>query len=480
MNAVVERLGWTLIHSVWELGLIWLGFKGLVGALGSQLARTKYIAGCTTLVLCAMIPWFTYVRLGAVFRKPAAILDHASASPLPVHEASGLSTASVHSWDAMFQAAMSVFLPWLVLLWVLGCGWGAFHLLVDWRSSRRLLDEPYGSLPDEIMPRFRHLAQRIGIQRAVRHGESMLVEVPSLVGWLKPLILIPTGAFVGLTTSQVDAILAHELAHVLRNDFPVTLFQSICEIVFFYHPAIHAINDQINLEREKACDDIAVGLTGDPIGFAEALAKLEEARAPRLALAATGGSHLLLRVRRLLGRAAPPVRTRASSAWATLCGVAIYAALFLFAPRAVIHAGPPSSGLASINFYEVAEGPREGFSAMIEKDGLRETTFYVGQIPDLEINDIARAHLATAASRRPVLLITFTPEGRDKFRILTRERSAGGKTSIEAIVINAVLVSTPSVRQEIDAPSAVIESANPDGLAQFETFIRALPPDKRD
>ena len=480
MNAFIERIGWTLIHSVWELGLVWLGFKGLAVVLRSQPARHKYFAGCTSLVLCAVIPWFTYLRLGAVLRKSAARIAHAGASSLPVHEASGFPIVSGHSWDAMLQAAMGAILPWIVLLWALGCGWGAFQLLVDWSSSRRLLDEPHSPLPKELTLRFRHLAQRIGIRRAVRLGESILVEVPSVIGWLKPLILVPVGAFTGLNASQVDAILAHELAHVLRNDFPIALLQSISEIVFFYHPAIYAINDQINLERENACDDIAVDITGDPIGFAEALAKLEEARAPRLALAATGRSHLLIRVRRLLGRASPPIQSRARSVWATLCGVAIYAALFLLVPRTVIHASSSPSGMSSINFYEVAEGPREGFSPKIERDGRKETTYYVGRIPDMTIDDIAGAHAAMMGGNKPVLLITFTPEGREKFRILTRTRSAGGKVSREAIVINAVLVDAPFIRQEIDASSAVVESGNSDGLAQFEAFVRALPPDKQD
>jgi beta-lactamase regulating signal transducer with metallopeptidase domain len=478
MNAYGERLGWTLIHSIWELGLVWLGFKVLIGVLRSQPARNRYFVGCTSIVLCAMVPWLTYLRMGSVMGTSTASLTRAGATPLPVNEASGLGIALGRSWEMLFQSAMGALLPWLVLLWVLGCGWGAFQLLVDWSASRRLMDEPHSPLPKELMLRFRHLAQRIGIRRAVRLGESILVKVPSVVGWFRPLILVPAGAFTGLSASQIDAILAHELAHVVRNDFPVTLLQSICEIVFFYHPAIHAISDQISLEREKACDDIAVGITGDPIGFAEALAKLEEARVPRLALAVTGRSHLLIRVRRLLGRASPPHQSRPRSAWPTLCGVAVYASLFLLVPRTAIHASPSPSETASINFCEVADSPKEGFRAMTGGKGLNGRTLYVGRIPDMTLDDIAGV-AALLEKGGPVLRVTFTPEGREKFRMLTRTRSAGGKVSREAIVINGDLVSAPSIRQEIDAPSAEIDGSGPYWQAEIDAFIRALPSDKR-
>ena len=162
----------------------------------------------------------------------------------------------------------------------------------------------------------------------------------------------------------------------------------------------------------------------------------------------------------------------------TVCGVVIYSALFLLVPRTATYAGPSSSGTASINFYEVAESPKEGFSAMTGGNGLKGRTLYVGRTPDMTMDDIAGV-AALLEKNGPVLRITFTPEGREKFKTLTSTRSAGGKVSREAIAINGDLVSAPSIRQEIDAPSADIDGGGPYWQAEIDAFIRALPSDKR-
>ena len=182
--------------------------------------------------------------------------------------------------------------------------------------------------------------------RAVRLGESLLVDVPSVVGWLRPVILVPAGAFVGLSASQVDALLGHELAHVLRQDFLINLFQSIADVVFFYHPAVRAINRGIRAERENACDDIAVALTGDPVGYAAALARLEETRHPALLLAASGEGTLLGRIRRLVGRSARRPGPVPSAAWMTGTGLCLYLAVVMATPTVMAQLGGAKAATA--------------------------------------------------------------------------------------------------------------------------------------
>ena len=126
--------------------------------------------------------------------------------------------------------------------------------------------------------------------------------MPTVIGWLKPVVLLPTSALAGLAPNQMEAILAHELAHVRRHDYIVNLFQTVVETLLFYHPAVWWLSRRIRAERENCCDDLAVSLCGDPVAYAAALAELEGLRSTTgdLVLAATGGS-LLQRVRRLLG-----------------------------------------------------------------------------------------------------------------------------------------------------------------------------------
>ena len=154
-------------------------------------------------------------------------------------------------------------------------------------------------------------------RRAITLLESTLVDVPTVIGWLKPVVLLPASAVAALSPQQLEAILAHELAHIRRHDYLVNLLQTLVETVLFYHPAVWWLSRRIRIERENCCDDLAVSLCGDPVAYANALADLESLRsetAPthHIAMAATGGA-LLQRVRRLLG--APSSHSGRGPAW---------------------------------------------------------------------------------------------------------------------------------------------------------------------
>src|SRR4029453_16064180 len=126
-------------------------------------------------------------------------------------------------------------------------------------------------------------------------------EVPTVIGWMRPVILLPVAAVAALTPAQVEAILAHELSHIRRHDYAVNLLQTIAETLLFYHPAVWWVSKRIRAEREHCCDDVAVRVCGDAVSYAHALAELESWRVTStvMAVAATDGS-LLARVRRIL------------------------------------------------------------------------------------------------------------------------------------------------------------------------------------
>ena len=131
------------------------------------------------------------------------------------------------------------------------------------------------------------------------------LDAPAVIGWVRPVILVPVAALSSLTIAQVDAILAHELAHIRRHDYLVNLFQTVAETLLFYHPAVWWLSGRLRLEREHCCDDVAVSISGDAVGYAEALAAIEARRsAPAFAMAAGGGS-LVDRIRRILGVSSP-------------------------------------------------------------------------------------------------------------------------------------------------------------------------------
>jgi TonB family protein len=145
----------------------------------------------------------------------------------------------------------------------------------------------------------------------VRLGLSSRVDSLVVLGWLKPVVLVPAAALLALPPEAVEALLIHELAHVRRRDFLANLIQSLAEALLFYHPAVWWLSRRIRQEREHCCDDAAVQACGDPILYASALLGLEELRSPShlipdLAPAASGGK-LMSRIQRIL-------RSRSTSA----------------------------------------------------------------------------------------------------------------------------------------------------------------------
>ena len=145
------------------------------------------------------------------------------------------------------------------------------------------------------------LAVRLRLDVAFRVVESGLVDAPGVIGWIRPVILLPVAVLANLTPGQIEAILAHELAHIRRRDYAVNLLQTVAETLLFYHPAVWWVSARVREEREHCCDDAAVEVVGEPAAYAQALADLASWRSRETALAvgATDGS-LLARIRRLL------------------------------------------------------------------------------------------------------------------------------------------------------------------------------------
>ena len=170
----------------------------------------------------------------------------------------------------------------------------------------------------------------------VRYCECRLVTVPSVIGFVRPIVLLPMRALTGLSAEQLEAVIAHELGHVKRFDVAVNFFQVIAETLFFFHPAVWWLNKRIRADREDCCDDVAIAICGRNVSYARALATMEEWRdAPDLAMAATG-SDVGNRVARLLG-----INARKSSARSA--GV-FTASLVLMA---ALMAGAASIGIAN-------------------------------------------------------------------------------------------------------------------------------------
>ena len=310
MNAT-HALGWALVHFLWQGSALALLLGVGLSLTRKAGAQTRYTLSLIALAAMLILPLATGMSLydpptsaSTVTTVSTApdVVESSSPAPSPSSSAAPrtIPTAGSSTRSAIGER-LTPFIPWLVIAWVIGVVVLSVRLTHGWLTARRLRTAGTRSTTDALQQTLSRLATRMRVSRPVQILESMLVEVPAVIGWLRPVILVPTSALTGLTPQQLEVLLAHELAHVRRHDYVVNVIQSVIETLLFYHPAVWWVSRRVREERENCCDDLVVQLCGDRRLYAMALVEMERLRppAPRLALAATGGS-LLHRVRRLV------------------------------------------------------------------------------------------------------------------------------------------------------------------------------------
>ena len=288
LGPALHAIGWTLLHFLWQGALVGAVYAALRPWLPA--GEVRYAAALVALALLVLAPLLTL----SLLLGPAASLSSAGADA-----AGGLPTFVVRAADAAGSEAWAL---WLVAAWAAGVAVLTVRALLHWRSLLQLIGRGR-ALPqwEEVLAR---LHQRFGIARRVRLLWSEHVDTPTLIGWWRPVILLPAAVALGFPAAQVELILAHELGHVRRWDCMVNLLQVVVETILFYHPVVHWISRDLRREREICCDALVLRLSGGQArDYARTLADLEGLRVSAqrpLVLAASGGV-LLDRVQRIAG-----------------------------------------------------------------------------------------------------------------------------------------------------------------------------------
>ena len=305
-TAVLDRVGWVIVHSVWQFALI-AGVAGLQLRLMRRCsAAARYAGLLTAMSLVVVAPIGTWLSKslppssGLDVESPR-VMTVATASPghrvmaspavevsmSPDERESLNHDRSMQQWSqlpsvrAFGESRAQTWLPWVVWVWCAGVSIFALRPLLSLYAVRRLRTK--GTLPttDFVQDLVRRSAKRIGLRAVVRVLQSTRVNTPIVVGYLRPVILLPVCAMTGLPIGQLEAILIHELAHVRRHDYAINFLQILIETLFFYHPCVWWLSRQIRIERENCCDDVALAVLGDRVDYARALLAVEELR-PRL------------------------------------------------------------------------------------------------------------------------------------------------------------------------------------------------------
>jgi beta-lactamase regulating signal transducer with metallopeptidase domain len=356
LQTLVPAVGWALLHFIWQGLLIGWGVALAMHLLRRARPHTRYAVACAGLLLCAALPLASIVTqlhadsgsaasssagasLGAVSLIPAFVVDTgATVARTPLLGADALA-----GWESVLRHQ----LPWVVGLWLAGAALMSLRLAIGlkWVAERTRSD--HYTVNHYWQRRLSDLARRAGLDFHVRLGVAEGLDSPITAGCWRPIVLVPASLITGMPPELLEALLAHELAHIKRRDYLVNLIQSAVEIVLFYHPSVWALSRRIRIEREQIADDTAVAMLGQPQMLARALSELDRFQFDTIQLAhAAHGGNLMSRIKRLLRPDVEPIGWKMVIPLLGLCAAS--AVMY-------VQAAPPAAAVAAVAAAVAAE-----------------------------------------------------------------------------------------------------------------------------
>jgi len=297
-----QALGWTLLHTVWQAGILSLLVIVTLRLIPSRLARVRYGVATSALVFMIVLSIATFIFLTSTPNQPEVITtQNISVNNYLIPQEVVLTTSSNNNYFLQAQSYLQSYMPFIMVLWITGTFTFSIRVAGGWFYLMKI-KQVSTLLDDDWSVRVNELARQLNINRIVSLATSPLIQVPIVFGYLKPIILIPTGMLTGLTTEQLETIFIHELTHIRRHDYIINLFQLWVEALLFFNPFAWILSGIIRREREYCCDDV-VTTYGNTLAYAQALAHLEEVRLtqPGLALSlAENKNQLLTRIKRIM------------------------------------------------------------------------------------------------------------------------------------------------------------------------------------
>ncbi|MDF2156838.1 M56 family metallopeptidase [Algoriphagus sp. CAU 1675] len=300
---LLQALGWTLVHSIWQLilvsGLLWLVLK----LFSKKSPGFKYwlSTGALAIGFLASVSTFFYELSLLSSYEPGVIIQE----EILVFQGVGSEPIFTENSLSLLVNWIELRLPLLVNFWFVGAMLFLFRLFNSLSEIRSLKKTSQISEDPSLDKTLNRLAEKLGITRKIElrltsNGLSAIT-----FGFLKPVVLIPAGLIFQLSQSQLEAIIAHELAHIKRNDYLINIIQSSLEVLFFYHPCFWWMSKTVKELRENAADDLAIRAGVEPKVLAYSLAELinfAKQNPPELALAAAKRRNPTLnRIKRILG-----------------------------------------------------------------------------------------------------------------------------------------------------------------------------------
>ena len=407
----VEALGWTLLHSLWQGAGFAILLVLLLIALRSYSAQSRYVVAvgllCAFFLTVSATFWQQWQEANSQFKMTALSLNKQPADEILILNNAGsvlksdrksvlpfnneLLAKEQSDWLLTFKNYYEHHLPLLVTLWLLGILFLQLRFLGQLAYVQRL--KHYGTelFPTTWNEKIEELEGKLRIQKKVNYLTSMRIESPMVIGWLKPVVLLPRQLLNSLSETEIYAILAHELAHIRREDFIINLMQTFLCNVFFFHPGVWWMSNRIDDEREHCCDDLAVSAVGGVTSYAKTLIniselqlRMQEKSAPAMALSGKSNKRerggFSGRIRRLF-----TIRNSAGTfreGFATAC--ILIAALFL----GVVATGSTIQTTDSLTLSEFDKSEIITDRASLQNNELKQNTTITTRVEDRPISKV--------------------------------------------------------------------------------------------
>jgi beta-lactamase regulating signal transducer with metallopeptidase domain len=304
---LVTALGRMIFHSFWQGAAIAFLLGLVLFFSGKKSAQLRYSLAFSALILfvaaCSVTFLYEYNSAEVIQPLQVNVPSNFTVSDELFENPVNPAETEFSIWKEI-NTYFNRNLPLLVFLWMSGLFFFSLRFIGSVLYVQKVRTRGINELDIEWVYRSREIGRKLGFKKFIPVFESVNIKVPLTIGYLKPAILLPLEMISGLPYTQVEALIAHEFAHIKRYDFLINLIQTLVETIFFYHPAVWWISNQIREERENCCDDITVKVCRDSLAYSKALYNLLQIQHnhPELALAASGKvNQLLRRIKRMNG-----------------------------------------------------------------------------------------------------------------------------------------------------------------------------------
>jgi len=290
VDQLIPAITWALVHSLWQ-GLILTVLAGLVILFTRRsTAALRYALFCTLFFLFLGGVCITFLVEWNQQLEPSVT------NSIAPEQAGPSSILSIDQLQKSFTSFLDQNAQWIVLTWALILLFQSSRIMRQMAYIQKLRNNKAWNSDLLWKNKLQSLAEKIGIRKTVSLVESAFIKVPIVIGYFKPIVMVPIGMLNQLTPGEAEAVLLHELAHIRRHDYLVNYLQRIAETVLFFNPGLLWVSSLLRAEREVCCDEMAISRTGNKLQFVEALIRCKEQamHSPAFSLGLFGNRNLLL------------------------------------------------------------------------------------------------------------------------------------------------------------------------------------------